>query len=282
VLPPKRPRLIALDLDGTLLDQLEGPCPQMLEALQFVQAQGIQLAFLTGRRPKTTRMGLQGFDGPAYIATNSGCLTWRYPSWERLGRRTLGADLVQPLIDLLAPYTLNLYCDAGVDDTGVVHLKRECTPQMELSRELFGYARMARTDICGLDLSQVTQIGMPAPRELVIDLQQQIRERFGERVLALCVGWPLVPCHALEVFAADAHKGNALAGFALREGIAQDEVLAVGDDTNDITMLDWAGWGVVMPHANEETGAAANARLKQNGSSGPALLAEYLTAAASM
>jgi len=280
VLPPKRPRLIALDLDGTMLDQLEGPCPQMLTALEYCLAQGIQLAFLTGRRPKTCRMGLSGFSGPAYIATNSGCLTWRYPGWERLGRRTLGAELVQPLLELLAPYTVNLYCDAGVDDTGVVHLRRQCTSEMEVSRERFGYHAVSRSDICGVDLSQVTQLALPASPELVLELQQKVRTALGEKVLALSVGWPLVPCQALEVFAADAHKGNALAGFARREGLDREEVLAVGDDTNDISMLEWAGWGVVMPHANAETAAAADVQLKPDGRSGPALLADYLLAAA--
>jgi hydroxymethylpyrimidine pyrophosphatase-like HAD family hydrolase len=274
--------MIALDLDGTMLDQLEGPGPRMLHALETCQQQGIQLAFLTGRRPKTTRMGLQGFSGPAYIATNSGCLTWRYPSWERLGRRTLGEALVGPLVELLAPHTINLYCDAGVEDSGVVHLMRECTAEMALSRERFGYATVARHSLEGVDFAQVTQMAMPGPRELILELKQQIAERFGGQVLALCVGWPLVPCHALEVFEASAHKGTALASFAEREGIAQDEVLAVGDDTNDINMLAWAGHGVAMPHANDETSAAANVKLGGQGRPHTEVLAEYLVRVAGL
>jgi hydroxymethylpyrimidine pyrophosphatase-like HAD family hydrolase len=96
------------------------------------------------------------------------------------------------------------------------------------------------------------------------------------------VGWPLVPCHALEVFQAQAHKGTALASFARHEGIAQADVLAVGDDTNDITMLRWAGHGVAMPHANAETASAADVQLAADGRPHTELLADYLIRAASL
>jgi hydroxymethylpyrimidine pyrophosphatase-like HAD family hydrolase len=74
-----------------------------------------------------------------------------------------------------------------------------------------------------------------------------------------------------------AHKGSALEFFAARLGVAQSRTLAVGDDVNDIAMLEWAGYSVVMSHANEETRTHADAVLPgTNGRAAPEQLAEYL------
>jgi len=99
-------------------------------------------------------------------------------------------------------------------------------------------------------------------------------ERFGAALLALVVRWPLVPCHALELFHPEAHKGSALAYFAQQLNIPREQVLAVGDDTNDLAMLHWAGFGVAMPHSEAEIRNAADAVLE--GADGQLALAEYL------
>lgn len=277
VLPPFSPDLVALDLDGTLLEELHGPAPRMLGALQACRKAGIELAFLTGRRPITARMGLEGFCEPAHVATGSGCLIWEYPAWKRLATRGLGAGLARELAEFLAPHTVNLYLDADTDQAGVAHLRRTCTPETEVCRERFGYDPHSVHDLDAVDYARVTQIALPCAEALAQELRDQVRTAFGERVFALAVRWPLVPCTALELFAPDANKGSALAFIAERLGVSQSRTVAIGDDVNDIRMLEWAGHSVAMPQANEETRAAANSALSApNGSGGVEVLAEYL------
>lgn len=277
MLPPARPRLVALDLDGTLLDELHGPAPQMLEALLACRRSGIELAFLTGRRPITARMGLEGFCEPAHVATGSGCLIWEYPAWRRLATRRLGAELARELAEFLAPHTVNLYLDSDTETAGVAHLRRECTPETAVCRERFGYDPHTVHDLDSVDYERVTQIALPCAAELAQSLRDRVRESFGERVFPLAVRWPLVPCTALELFAPEANKGSALAFIADRLGIHQAQTLAVGDDVNDIRMLEWAGHSVAMPQANAETRAAACVGLStRNGAGNVEVLAEYL------
>ena len=55
-----------------------------------------------------------------------------------------------------------------------------------------------------------------------------------------------------DVCAAGVNKGTGLAEVAARLGVAQDEVMAVGDNHNDLGMLRWAGTGVIMGNAEPE------------------------------
>jgi Cof subfamily protein (haloacid dehalogenase superfamily) len=276
-----RPRLIALDLDGTVLHDGE-MSTAMLDALQACRAAGIELAFLTGRRPKATREALVRYLDRAAICTNSGCLLWDYPGWESVCEaRLFPPHLLEDVVDALAPWSLNLYHECGPDEAGRVFLVRESTPEFEANRRVYGFNSATLSDIAELDTvldgRPVMQVALPCQRELAESLAPQIEQRFGEELLVLVVRWPLVPCHALELYHPLAHKGSALEHFAQRLGIAQAETLAVGDDANDIPMLRWAGFAVAMPHSEQDVRAAVDVVLE--GEDGQRALADYLQAA---
>ncbi|MCC7479315.1 HAD family phosphatase [bacterium] len=342
-LPPRKPRLIGFDLDGTLLDSLHGLRPEVGAALEALRASGIELAFLTGRRARTCRIGLGGglvgelhdppqnhdehesgnkpgagaastagsreglasgharagndypplapgsslaaYAQPACIATNSGCLLWDYPAWQRLDRRLLPEELVAPLVELLAPWSVNLYQDASVDETGVRQIVRLHTPEMALCTQRFGYNRHQATQLSEIDQANVTQLSMPGPPELVLEMRDKVRQRFGERLFAIAVKWPLVPCLALEVFDAQANKGSAMDFFSRRLGIPRELTMAVGDDTNDLPMFEWCGFSAAMPQAAQEIAAAASVQLAFDQGAGeapPLVLARYLEAIAAL
>jgi Cof subfamily protein (haloacid dehalogenase superfamily) len=271
-------KLIGLDLDGTVLDHHGDMSDAMLAALTACHDAGIHIAFLTGRRPKTTRVGLLRWEHDAFVATNTGCLTWEYPAWKPLQRRLFPIALLPELVELLAPYSVNLYHDAGEDDPGYVHLKRQSTPEMIEVRARFGEGTREIDDLSQLDGEAITQLALPATAEVLLPLQARIRERFGERLSPLVMRWPLVPCLGLEVFDPGGNKGVALASFAGRLGVEATQVAAVGDDANDIAMLEWAGVAVAMPHAQNEVRDAANVLLE--GYDSQAALAQWLNAVA--
>jgi hydroxymethylpyrimidine pyrophosphatase-like HAD family hydrolase len=314
-LPPSKPRLIGFDLDGTLLDQLHGLRPEVAAALQALRRADIEVAFLTGRRAKSARLGLGGgrhgalygaaekpsavasdfgavpelelaaYDDFAYFSTNGGCLLWEYPAWKPIGRRLMPAELVGPLVELLAPYTVNLYQDAGADDSGVIQIVREFTDEMRLCTERFNYGAHARSGLDDFDHGNVTQLSLPAPPDLVAELLIKVRERFGDSLSALPVRWPLVPCLALEVFSAEANKGTAMAHFAQQLGLSAEQTMAVGDDTNDLAMFRWCGFSAAMPHTPPEVAAEAGTKLsfdRGEDEPHPLVLARYLQRIAEM
>jgi len=268
-----RPRLIGLDLDGTVVDYQNEIPTATREALQACHAAGIKLAFLTGRRPRTAGMHLDKLSLPAFAATNSGCLLWEYPTWHLLTRRLFLAELVAPIAALLSPHSANFYVDSQKYDFEFFYLKREHSPVLDIYLKRWGFIAREITDIQEMEGYEITQVAMPCPDEEVRRLRDVVRAQYDSRVLALAVRWPLVDAMALELFHPDANKGSALAYFAQQLGLTAGQCLAVGDDVNDLAMIDWAGYGVAMPQAGPEVKAVADEVLDGDG---PAALPAFL------
>ncbi|MDQ3022795.1 MAG: Cof-type HAD-IIB family hydrolase, partial [bacterium] len=184
-------------------------------------------------------------------------------------------ELLEDVVAELAPWSLNLYDDCQPGGTGRVLLERQTTPECALALRTYVTGSSPISTVEGLAVwKRIAQVALPCNRELAEELAARVRARFGDKLLVLVVRWPLVPCHALEIFHPQANKGSALAHFAQRLGIPQAETLAAGDDTNDLAMLRWAGWAVAMPHSEGEVREAADVVLE--GADGQAALAEYL------
>jgi hypothetical protein len=260
-----RPRLIALDLDGTVIDEHNSVPPETRTALHACRDAGIELTFLTGRRPRTAGPLLDSIGLPAYVATNSGCLLWEYPAWRQLARRMFPVELVPELARLTDPYSVNFYLDSSQAGVEFVQLKRQSTPETELHLARYGGNTRVVHSAAELAGYEVTQVALPASPQIVLPLRDRVRAELDGRVLALAVRWPLLPTLALEVFGPQSHKGAALKYFAELLGVPQAACLAVGDDVNDVAMFKWAGYAVAMPHAQDEVRAAADEALKGNG-----------------
>lgn len=256
--PDQRPRLIGLDLDGTVVNADNEVLPEVSAALRACHEVGIALAFLTGRRPLTAAKHLDAIGLSALVATNSGCLLWEYPAWRQLERRMFPAELVQPVAELLAPYSANFYVDAQQTGFEFFYLDRQPTPALD--EYLRRWAKQARriNDPAAMAGFEITQVAMPASDEEVLRKRDEVRRQFDGQVLALAVHWPLVPARTLELFHPLANKGSALECFAKRLGVEQNRTLAIGDDVNDEAMISWAAHGVAMPASTGGLDAAAD------------------------
>jgi len=253
-----RPRLIALDLDGTVVNGENRIPPATLKELAACRAAGIELAFLTGRRPKTAGKHLDVINLPAHVATNSGSLVWRYPSWQSIARQFFPAELVQPVATLLAPHSANFYVDSLAHGFEFFYLDRQPTPALDIYLERWGFEARRIKDPAEMAGFEITQIAMPGDDEIVHALRDSISGSYDGQLLALAVKWPLIPTLCLEIFHPRANKGAALARIASELNLTRRQIVAVGDDTNDAAMLEWAGYGIAMPQANELTRASAD------------------------
>jgi len=250
--------MLGLDLDGTVVDGTNRIPAQTIAELRACEQAGIRLAFLTGRRPRTAGYHLDKIGLPAYVATNSGCLLWEYPTWQSLKRQLFPAELVQPLAELLAPHSVNFYVDSLEHDFEFFYLKRQHSPQLEEYLHRWNFVAREIAEPAAMAGYGITQVAMPHAEEVVRGLRDAVAARFDGRVLALAVRWPLIPTLCLELFHPDANKGAALQHFAELLNVPRERVAAVGDDVNDLAMIEWAGWGVAMPQAGSETQAAAD------------------------
>ena len=252
-------KLVALDIDGTLLDKGVDvdamPDPDMVDAVRSLQASGIVVVLASGRM----------YPGTASVAHH------------------LGID--EPLI-----------CQQGAS----VHepdgsLRHGHAINQGVAHELLGYARLhgwplawfdpvrylvtedcseARffADVSGVAMEidpnphlsgvQATGIDIISTREEASQVHAEIERRYATRLCLL--DFPSVTAvHAIAV-----SKGNALRELAGELGVAQDQVLAVGDSVNDVSMLRWAGHSAAPAHCDAHAATAAKEILAGDGVSG--------------
>ncbi len=245
-------KLIALDIDGTLLDDDKEIPEENVKALQEARRAGIHVAISSGRmlpsiEPVESRLGIDA----VIIAYNGGkVLGTRSEGRPMIVHRPVDQEVAAQLIDYSreAGFVLNFYYDDRLyaEDNGT---RRQF---MELYSGRTG-SRYHVTDLSEWKGKAPTKlILLMDPGE--IDGQiEQLAALFGDRV-ALSRSDP----EYLEIMGPGVNKGTALPALAAHVGLTTAEVLAVGDADNDNQMLEVAGLGVAVANARPTTKAVAD------------------------
>ncbi|MFH0916636.1 MAG: Cof-type HAD-IIB family hydrolase [bacterium] len=264
---PDGPRVVAADLDGTLLplllDGTQALTPLTIAAVRVLDQIGITTILVTGRMFRSAARYAQdlGLDGP--VAAYQGALIREVGSGRLLHHDPLPLELTREILDLVEPqgYAVNLYVD---DELYVAHR----------SEEVDRYERLSgmKANVVGRLSSYVhqptTKMGVSGEPEVVDILLGRLRDHFGGRLIAVKT-WPFF----LEMTSPTATKARALEILGERLGFEAPQVLAFGDSYNDADMLAWAGTGVAMRGSPAEVVAAADVTCESVGEDG---FARYL------
>jgi HAD superfamily hydrolase (TIGR01484 family) len=117
------------------------------------------------------------------------------------------------------------------------------------------------------------RVGIVAEPEEIERVKQALSERFAERVFFQSIFVPAQRVQVLEVFDPSVNKWEGVLHVARRHGITPEQIIAIGDDVNDIHMIANAGLGVAMGNARDEIKAIAGRIIGPNHEDG---LAEFL------
>lgn len=261
-----RYRLLALDLDGTVLSLDLRLDPRDVAALRRAEDAGITVIACTGRpfpgaMPWIRALGL---DQPFVCYQGAQVRT---PAGEVLLDDGIDHHLAMEVVRYCRER--DLHVQAYRDDRLLVEVDRP---------EAHEYANHAQMQIHVVgDFEQAMGPTTPklvivAARAVVEGLLPDVRERWRDRLYAATS----MPTY-LELTSARADKRRALEFICRRLGIPSDEIVAVGDGRNDQPMIEWAGLGYAVEGAPEEVVAAAGGRvIGAPGSAGIAGLVELL------
>jgi hydroxymethylpyrimidine pyrophosphatase-like HAD family hydrolase len=239
-----RPRLVALDVDGTLVDH-DGQLPMVIgEAISRVVAAGVPVVLCTGRswhgtRPLVDEMGLP----PGPSVCSNGAVIVNYPPQEIVKAVTFDPREVISRVEEFAPGTL-----IAVEEIGRGYRLTDHFPGGDLTGE------MIIEDAEQLSSRPVTRVILRDPTRSEDDFIALARH-LGLSGVTYFVGWSAW----LDIAPEGVNKATALAEVALGLGVPAADVLAFGDGRNDIEMLRWAGRGVAIGDAPAEVQQAANA-----------------------
>jgi Cof subfamily protein (haloacid dehalogenase superfamily) len=235
-------RLIACDLDGTLVGPDLRLAPGAVAAFRRVAARGVHVAVATGRMLTSATPYARALGVEAPVITYNGawirCLKTESDLWHHAVPTDTVAEAVSALED--AGLHVNLYLEDRV------HVRVR-------SAEAEAYLAHARVEPvwCGAwaDLGPVspTKILAIGPEPRIRAVLDELRPRFEGR-LWLTQSMPTF----LEVAHPSVNKGAALAHLAAHLGVPRDSVVAVGDGLNDMEMIQWAGLGVAMGNGHPE------------------------------
>ena len=238
-----RPRLVALDIDGTVVDH-DGALPEAVQkAVGRVLDADVPVVLATGRswhgtQPVFDELGLP--PGPS-VASN-GAVVVSYPPQEIRKAVTFDPRQVIKKVVQFAPGTL-----IAVEEIGRGYRLNDHFPGGDLTGE------MIIESIEQLSARPVTRIILRDPNRSDEDFTSLARH-LGLQGVTYFVGWSAW----LDIAPLGVNKASALQDVADDLGVDPADVLAFGDGRNDIEMLRWAGRGVAIGDAPEDVQEAAD------------------------
>ena len=250
-----QPKLVALDIDGTLLKWVEGTgqhyeqiSAPVHDAIQRAVDAGAHVVLSSGRSPHgmtgiadLLHLPREGADRLWIVASN-GAVVFRYPPLEILHEETFDASAAVAAVLREHPEAL-----VAVEERGVGYKVNRPFPEGELSGDMI---ETAIDDIVGEPVSRVI---IRDPSASVDDFVA-LGRRLGLHGTDYVVGWTAW----LDLQPIGVSKASGLDYVCRHLGLTADDVLAIGDGRNDIEMLRWARRGVAMGQAVPEVHEAAD------------------------
>jgi Cof subfamily protein (haloacid dehalogenase superfamily) len=251
---PNSVRLIATDIDGTLLNPQFQISENDLSALRRAHAAGIEVVLVTGRRHTFALPIAQQLGFDLWLISSNGAVT------RSLGGKSFHRDLM-PLA------TCRELCGAMQEFRG--------NTVLTFDKETKGAIVLEHLDDLNASIRRWLEKNMPFI-EFVVPIEKAlvsdpVQTMFcgsmarmsnalrtleacgmGERITVLRTEYPERDLSMIDVLNAGCSKGHALERWAAHRGFGREQVMAIGDNHNDVEMLEFAGHPVIMGNACEE------------------------------
>ena len=247
-------RLLALDIDGTLLNSQFTISAVDMSALRRAREAGIEVVLVTGRRHDFAFPIAQQLGFDLWLISSNGAIT-RSLQGETFYRDMLPARVCRQLCQAMVDFRGNTVLTFDKPGKGSIVL--EHMNELENSIRRWLEKNM-----------QYIEFVVPVEDSLVIDpvqamfcgpiarMHQALAALQGchlvEDITILRTEYPIRDLSIVDILNKDCSKGHALERWAAHRGIPREQVMAIGDNYNDIEMLAFAGYPVIMGNAAED------------------------------
>lgn len=234
-------KLIALDLDDTLLNDNRQIDDGNVEALRECAKRGIYVVLCSGRAedailPFVRRLDIAGTEAGRYLVAINGCSIFDMHQRQQIFCRKVEPEILQRTNEIAESYG---FCSEVY------------TPSTIYYPEYNEWTRLD-VDLCGLKGVEdpnykerlkegYTKMLVPGEPEKLLKLQDELRAEFGERAV-IFTSKP----YFLEILPPNCGKGEAIQWLAHHIGIDEKTTMAFGDSMNDESMIRMCGYGVAM------------------------------------
>lgn len=252
-------RLIAVDIDGTLLNSSFQVSDANLQALLDAHERGVEIALVTGRRHDFALPVADSLGFSVTLISSNGAVT-RSSDGSLFHRDLLPAAIAREMVCHMAAFRANTVL--SFDREGKGALVVETTELLNVALRRWMEKNSEYLDVVQPLEDAVTESPVQATFcgdiARMREAQQALRNSgLWERITVLRTQYEERDLCIVDVLNHGCSKGHALRRWAEHRGIERRQVMAIGDNYNDIEMLEFAGVPVIMANACDE--------LKQNG-----------------
>jgi 5-amino-6-(5-phospho-D-ribitylamino)uracil phosphatase len=248
-------KMVAVDIDGTLLDS-HGELPlENARAIRRTVEKGITVVLVTGRRYGTARRVADLLELSSPLIAHNGALIKSPPATQRIAAWFLAPDIASEILATAAPFLpyIVLHKDTHSGCQMVTH------PLCQSNLPLQGYLDKLPHAVCqeeslrdAID-GDLIQIMFSGVLPTMVEVERHLAESgFLTKIKLTKTYYPEKNLGIVDILDKHCSKRRALEFLAESFGYQPKEILAIGDNHNDLEMLEYAGVGVVVGNCVED------------------------------
>lgn len=242
-------KLVAVDLDDTLLDESNKVSPHTREVIRQAVEQGVTVTVATGRMYQSAIKFARQLELDVPIITYNGALIKSCLSEEILFEKNIDQETAGEVLKFFRQR--GWYIQSYIDDVLYVEQLNDKARFYQKASEVSAVAIGDKLYTPSKGPTKLLSIAEPAEIDVI---WQAVEEQFKDRIY-ITKSKP----NYLELATLGVNKGHALNFLAKKLNIKCEEVMAVGDSLNDLDMIEYAGWGVAMGNAADRVKQLAQA-----------------------
>lgn len=228
-------KLVAIDLDGTLLRKDHKISEYSKKILKEVDQKGVKVVIATGRSYSSARHKISDLKLDQPVVCYNGAMVRNGRTHEILEHSSLDSRIGQKLIAIARREGIHIH---GFHNGEFLYENPSASSR--LYSETSGLEGMV-VDFNNYKDTSFTKMMFINDHEKLLPIEEEVRKEYGDSIY-MAFSKPFF----LEVMDSSASKANALQRIIDKIGITRDEVIAFGDGMNDLEMLEFAGRGIVM------------------------------------
>jgi Cof subfamily protein (haloacid dehalogenase superfamily) len=255
-----RYRLIVIDLDGTLLSPAGEVTAAVKASVHRALRAGLLVCFATGRNWTESRDVLEALEHYPTAVFVGGAMVVDTGNQVTLHRTMMQPDLAAEVCRILEAAGQPAMALEDLGEAGVEYVISRHAPLNAATRAWMAVTRAKLRKVPSLadyPHERTVRLGICAEPAEVRAVKERLEATFASRLLCQNLLVPTYGVEVLEIFDPAVNKWEGVLHVARRHGIEPREIVAIGDDVNDLPMIRNAGLGVAMGNARPEVQAAA-------------------------